>query len=271
MKIKAHIPTEQFGFIELEGEESELEKILNLYNRYSSVALKEKSSSNHISIETFTGEVVWYDDLIHEYLDSQMAPMLSGSKYAKNFEKPFASDIMSRQVGKKYGVEPAIIKDMWSSSGTLSATFGTALHLAMEHWFKFREFGTEKGYHVSKNPFLKKAVESFPLKEADIIPEVMVSCNRYGIVGQIDGLVILGDKRCGIIDYKTDTDVKKNVAKHSHQLSFYAFILEQFGWIVEFIDIYNYVNEEWTKWPLKRTTIDVSLFPRDRGIDEAPF
>lgn len=271
MKFTAHIPTQSFGFLEIEAEENELEKLVNLYNRYSEVPLKENSISKHKVVSTFTSEQVWYDDDSHEYLDCDMAPMLSGSKYAKNFEKPFPSELLSRKIGEKNNISSAVVQAMWKSSGNMSATFGTSLHLAMEHWFNFREVGTDKQYHISKNPFLKKVVETFPLKDADVIPEVMVSCTRYGIVGQIDGLVILGDKKCGIIDYKTDTDLKKSITKHAHQLSFYAFILEQFGWTVEFIDIYNYVNDEWSKHQLKRQQIDVNLFPRDRGEDEVAF
>ena len=45
-----------------------------------------------------------------------------------------------------------------------------------------------KEYHIPKHPFLKKAVESFPLKDAVILPELMISDVSSGFVGQIDGL-----------------------------------------------------------------------------------
>jgi ATP-dependent exoDNAse (exonuclease V) beta subunit len=143
-------------------------------------------------------------------------------------------------------VEEKAIDAMWTANSNMSKTFGTAVHLAMEQWFKHNGHGTK--YHLPKHPFLLKLVKDFPLKDADVYPEIMVSCVERKMVGQIDGLVKTGenpeDKRGYLIDYKTDAEVEKNLPKHFAQLSFYAFILKQFGWEIEKVEVWNYT----TKW-----------------------
>jgi len=249
MKAKIHIAVGPFSFIEFDGTEKELQKMKMLYNE---LAETPKIWSNGVfeEIETFTGEKVLYNAEKHEYRDLDGNVLLSGSQYAKSKIKKFDKNMMSFVVGKKYGVDKDIISDMWDANGNISATFGTALHLAMEQWFKNKENGCgEKEYHIPKHPFLKNAVESFPLKDAVIWPELMISDVSRGMVGQIDGLCVTGERDAVIIDYKTDVEAEKNLEKHSHQLSFYKSIMEAKGWKIHKLEIWNYV-EEWKRFEL---------------------
>jgi len=70
-------------------------------------------------------------------------------------------------------------------------------------------------------------------------------------VGQIDRLVITGDKKCRVQDYKTSLPEPDKMIVHQHQLSYYASCLTKAGWTVEGIDLYFYDGDKWTKKSLK--------------------
>lgn len=135
---------------------------------------------------------------------------------------------------------------MWTSNSQISTTFGNAIHFTMEQWFKHRANGTEKNYHMPKHPFLLNLIESFPLKDHDILPELLISCVEHKMAGRIDGLEMAGDKIVIPIDYKSDAEIEKNLEYHYHQLSFYAFILQQFGYEVPYVRVFNYTDQWYT-------------------------
>lgn len=210
------------------------------------IELKDPKITNSDGFElltSFTGEKIMYNDDLHKYKDLEGNALLSGSAYKKSFDRPFDLENISKSVAKKYEVDQQTIKDMWSHNSKTSIFFGNALHNAMEQWYRFREDGTEKEYHLPKHPFLRGTIESFPLKNQEVIPEVLVSDVKNGRVGQIDGIQITGEKTCVLIDYKTDANVEKNVEGHFKQLSFYAHILKEFGWNVEKVAVWNYTTE----------------------------
>lgn len=138
---------------------------------------------------------------------------------------------------------------MWDGNSNISITFGNAIHYTMEQFFKHRENGCdEKEYHLPKHPFLRGVIDSFPDKNENIIPELVVSCLKHKMAGRIDGLKFpegLEEKYVVPIDYKTDADIEKNLDYHTQQLSFYAFMLEQFGFKVPYVEVYNY-TDSWT-------------------------
>ena len=101
----------------------------------------------------------------------------------------------------------------------------------------------KKNYNLPKHPFLKEVVTSFPLLSLNIIPEIMVSYTKGKLAGQVDGLVVTGDKEGYIIDYKSDAEVKKNLKLHYIQMSFYAYILMQFGWNITKVEVWNYTDK----------------------------
>ena len=146
---------------------------------------------------------------------------------------------------KKYGVPASTIDEMWTANSKISTTFGTALHLAMEQWFRHRGNGTEKDYHLPKQIFLRNVVDTFPLKDMEVLPELMVSCIKKKMVGQIDGLVVTGEKQGYLIDYKTDAKIAENILGHFIQLSFYARILQEHGWVIEKVEVWNW-TDRWT-------------------------
>ncbi len=186
-----------------------------------------------------------YNPQTHVYTDMKGNVLLSGSQYAKKPE--FNKELILPMVSQKHGVGEELLDDMWTANGNISRTFGNTIHYVMEQWFKHKDHGTEKEYHLPKHPFLRGVVESFPDKDVEGIPEAIVSCVEEGMAGTIDLIQILGEKKCGILDYKMDAIIKKNLKYHFKQLSFYAFILQYFGWEVAFIKVWNY-TDEWTKY-----------------------
>jgi len=256
--LEATIPTGQYANIRptISGEvedvgafnEMAMPIIEGMFAKYGDKPLVKKEGIFERK-ETFTGEVVMYDSLHHKYKDLDGNPLISATTYKKKFEKPFELDKVAEMVSKKYGVPVEIIKDMWAKNSKISTTFGSAIHYAMEqYWLHRYDQCGDKEYHLPKHPLLRQAVESFPDADyplGNVIPEIFVSNVKKGMVGQIDGLVLLDEeKKARIIDYKTDAELRPDKLKlHFIQLSFYADILKAFGWTIEGLEIWNYTSE----------------------------
>jgi len=263
VKFSAVIPVVDFGNvqpeIELEGddykklEEEGMGYIREAWNKYSKSPFPNNVVGNFKKFDTFTGEQILYDDSQHLYTDLQGNKLISGSEYAKSKAKQFDLELLSGKVAMKYDVPQEIVKKMWSSNGNLSADFGSCIHGAIENWFLFRNFGTEKQYHLPKPKFLRDAVESYPHLDKNILPEVLVSDVKSGRCGRIDQLEIVDSEKkiCNIYDIKSDSDISKNIVKHTHQLSFYADILTEHGWTVQSIYVDNF-TEGWKTIEIKR-------------------
>jgi len=237
------IPTkEQYAYIEVEFSGTPEEAFAE-YQRLTD--LVQGKHGVFRQVETFTDETVLYDAVSHTYKDQAGNPLVSGSQYKKSLEKPFDVDMLAPKVAEKHGILEEQVRDMWKRNGEISAGLGTSLHQAMEQWFKHRLNGTEKNYHLPKHPFLRNAVDTFPLKDAEGYPEIMVSDIANKRVGQIDLLVSTaphGEKQGYIVDYKSDAEIDKNLAGHFNQLSFYAHILIAKGWDITNVEVWNFTD-----------------------------
>lgn len=252
--IRATIPTVQYGNLQPEVtvtaptyEEAKtiaLARIQDIWDAYGEKPLAKKSGDFKI-IETFTGEKIKYNADTHIYTDMDGNKLISGSEYKKSFDKPFDTALLSGKVSTKYGVPAETVAAMWKANGRISTTFGSAIHYALEQWFKYKDSAcADKEYNLPKHPFLRNIVQTFPLRDQNVLPELMVSCVAEKMAGQIDGLVVTGEKEGFLIDYKSDADIKKNLDGHFKQLSFYADILRRAGWSISGLVVYNYT----TKW-----------------------
>lgn len=258
LKMTATIPVTQYGnlspTIELEGDdygklqEEAMARIKELWTTYGERPLVEKGDSVNGFEEriTFTGEKVLYNPLTHKYTDLDGKLLKSGSYYATQFAKKFNKSAVLPAFAKKNNVDEETVSNMWLDNGELSRVFGNAIHKLMENWYRY---GKLSCYKEPKHPFLKQALDDFPddIKNSKVLPEVMVSNVKEGYVGQIDGIVITGEKKCYLIDYKTDADVEPNLVKHFNQMSFYAHILISFGWEVSKVVVWNYIDK-WEKY-----------------------
>jgi len=194
--------------------------------------------------DTFTGETILYDEKGHNYKTLDGQKLYGGSSYKKMVEKnPFNAERQAPLTAKKLGVDPKLVAEMWESNRVASSHFGTSLHLAMEHYFKYRNSGTD--YCYMKNPFLKGMIESFKYRDvAFALPEVFVSDIAKFRVGQIDLLVeeAKGDPFI-VVDYKTDADIQKSLKNHFNQMSYYATQLIDKGFPVKNLLVANYTTE----------------------------
>ena len=123
MKITAHVPCQQYGFFEVEGDENDLKKIEKLYNKYAEHPLSFEEGIWK-DIVTFTGETVQYNEKTHKYRSEDGTILVSGSQFAKKLEKPFDAAMIAGKVGAKHGVSPEEVASCWSDNGKLSRMFG---------------------------------------------------------------------------------------------------------------------------------------------------
>lgn len=251
LKVEAHIPTQQYGYIAIQGTTEDLLQIEKLYNKYAERPLTFEDGE-YRKILTFTNEEILYNAVTHKYKSLDGRPLISGSQWAHKDEKPFDTARMASAVAAKHGIAAEDVAAVWEANGKLSRDFGSAVHLAMELWFRHKPNGCgEKEYHIPKHPFLNTAVISFPRAHENVLPELMVSDLNRCMIGQIDGLVVTGEKKGIIIDYKTDArKIKENLPVHRRQLSFYASILQAHGWTIEGLEVWN-LTDKWECYPLE--------------------
>lgn len=242
-KVKLHIPVAQYGFFEIDG--VEMEDAVRIYNRFAEKPLSDFPNAE--PIKSFTGEIIYYDDKNHKYWDENGTPLVSCSQIHPD---DFDLEKISKIVSNKSGVDQEKIKDMWANNSDISTGFGTVVHAVMEQYFKHKENGTDKDYHLPKHPVLRKIIDSFPDKDKNIQPEALISATKIGKVGRVDGLLWHSDKELSIIDYKTDAKIDKNLDKHFKQLSCYKDILEYHGYKIKSLIIYNFTNK-WTAYEFK--------------------
>lgn len=266
--LKATIPVVQYGNImpeiEVEAEDFKtaskmaFKHLQKIWNTYGEKPLNKKAKPVKVgkgsfeTLTTFTGEKLKYNAATHEYTDMAGNHLVSGSEYKKSFDKEFPLDLMAAKVGNKYGVPAEVVAAMWKSNSYVSTSFGTSIHAAMEHWFRYKDSACgEKEYNLPKHPFLRGAITTFPLKDAQVLPELLVSHVASFMAGRIDGITIIGDKTAIVIDYKSDADIQKNLEGHFKQLSYYAEILRKAGWSIPKVQVWNYTD----KWEMYESDV----------------
>lgn len=233
MKITAHVPTQQYGFIEIEGEPSEAPEIERLYNHYAETPVAFKQGS-FVRLTDFFGNEIDYNEEQHIYSWGGVQYQ-SASQIAKGEQKPFDSVMLSGKVAAKTGSDPAEIAKLWSLSGQVSRDFGTTVHLALELYGKYEGLAKtlEKEYHTPNHQVLKNIVESFYAGREDEKAEyeVLVVDHEHKLAGTIDRLQIVGDKTCIIEDYKIA--YKEDKPYWKKQLETYESIMVANGWTVQ--------------------------------------
>lgn len=255
MKIKAHIPTQQYGFIEVSGSPEEKAEIERLYNEYAESPLAFRNGSR-ILLKAFVGGEIYFDQESHKYTDEAGNVYLSGSQYAKQFEKPFDKASISSKMAEKTGTKAADIEKMWELKSEISRDFGNSIHKALQLYEQYNGLATalEKTTHLHDHPTIKKAVESFyeAHKNEKAVSEALIVDHKKRYAGQIDRLLIVDDKKktCRIQDYKTNADIKKSIDVYWQQLKFYAGIMIANGWTVEGLDIFWYDGNKWETFTL---------------------
>jgi len=258
MKLTFHVPTQQYGFLEIEGNSDETEIMEKLYNQYAETPVSFKKGNRKL-LKAWVGGEVYYDEDAHQYTNESGDVYLSGSVYASSFDKPFDVQAIANKMATKSGVAVEDILKMWDMKRDISNGFGTAIHAAMELYGKYMKYADsfEKDYHLHDHPIIKQAVESFyasRIKENALYEALVVDHTRK-YAGQIDR-VVKEKEGYYIEDFKTNGELKPDKIKsYWKQLSFYASIVEASGNKVAGLRIHHWNGGEWTLYESKPEVI----------------
>jgi hypothetical protein len=209
--------------------------------------------------------------------------LVSGTKYIKRWIAEFDKENIARACAGSYGCSDKDVLEYWKKGGEISASFGTAIHDALEHYEKFKWLGDiiqakkELAFNpaLPNHPALRQIVEDFykqDLREGLVKTEVLVTNVERGLCGFVDRLLMLGTNKCRVQDYKINinseeldkntkylgqmADLPKNkLSKYQLQLSFYARLLQLSGMEVEGLDVFVYENE-WKHYELPILKLD---------------
>ena len=226
---------------------------VNVFISYETKRKLTRSTDAKLVKDIF-GNEIFYDDTLHQYTNALGEVYLSGSQYAGQFESPFDAEMISGKMANKFGLssdEAESIRDMWALKAEASASFGTAIHAALELYGKYKWLAekVDKETHFHDNPVLKQAVSSFYSEYPNLDGvryESLVVDHKMKRAGRIDRLeYCVEDDSWYITDFKSNTDIKKSLKKYWKQLSFYAAILIANGCKVKGLKIYHYTGDKW--------------------------
>lgn len=259
--LTATVPVVQYGNLQptVEVEADTYEEamaqaeahITSFWNKHAENGKQLKGAQGK-RLKAFVGGDINYDDATHIYTNDAGDVYLSGSQYAKQFEKEFNKEAVAGKMAEKWGVSGPDVIAMWELKSQVSMGFGTALHGALELFGKYRGLAKdiEKETHLHDHPILKDAVEGFYASrmQEKAVYEALVVDHAKKRAGRIDRLLITGANRCRVQDYKTNSVMDKDKLDYYwKQLSFYADILKSGGWVVEGLDIFHW-NGKWTSY-----------------------
>lgn len=262
VKLGATIPVVQYGNLmpEVEVEAESYEEafaeaenhIKKLWNKYVEDG-KQLPDNNRVKLTAFVGGDIYYDRVAHVYTNESGEVYLSGSVYADSFKKPFDKQKIALAMAKKYStgaheVSSEEIIAMWDLNAEASRSLGTAIHAALQLEEQYRALGVTLGKSsIHDHSVLKNAVEGFVEghKDEKAMNEVLVVDHKTKRAGQIDRLVVSGDKYI-IDDFKTSSTLK-DLEFYWKQLSFYGYILFSAGLEVEKLRVHHY-NGKWTTY-----------------------
>lgn len=286
MNYKFHIPTQTYGFLELDGPIEEIKNAEVLYNKYAENKLDFNKNVTTVTLPSFNedGITVEFNKDAHSYTYKGL-PLTGASTIVKQFVPEFNAEQIAKNCEKSWGVPAPAIISMWDSNKDVTGDFGTVVHSALEHYEKNRELAktimTNRGGAdnpaLPKHPILKGIIEGFEELvgkfEGTIKSEILVTDIKNGRCGQVDRLLIVDEKKkiCRVQDYKVNVNSEEissnnklkapyntlpanKLSKYALQLSVYAQMLENSGWTVEAIEVFVY-EEGWKYYKLDRVTI----------------
>lgn len=189
----------------------------------------------------------------HIYLPHYM----SGSRFPRKFFRQFTDKDKERVLDyyeREKGVERDKVEATWDMKADIATGYGTAVHVAMELYYNHHKVGEKiKGKDgvnkaFSKNPFFAHIVKAFveDLGPGNYLAEQFIWHEGLRFCGAIDLLEVVDKNTVIVHDFKTNDSVTKRVYQEKDspfkkdvdntqlgeywlQLSFYAYILKQYG------------------------------------------
>jgi len=146
-------------------------------------------------VHSFNEDVVIdFDPKEHEYFYNKVK-LMGGTTYIKRWIKEFDKDMISGVVAKSLGVRQKEVADMWDSTGEVASLYGKSIHLALEHYEKFKDLGKimqdKKDLEFNKalptHPSLREIVleftRKFTHKDDKVLTEILVTNVERGLCG----------------------------------------------------------------------------------------
>lgn len=189
----------------------------------------------------------------HIYLSHYM----SGSRFPRKFFKQFTDEDKERVLDyyeREKGAKREEVKATWDMKANIATGYGTAVHAAMELYYNHHKVGDKiKGKDgvnkaFSKNPFFAHIVKTFveDLGPGNYLAEQFIWHEGLRFCGAIDLLEVVDKNTVIVHDFKTNDSVTKRIYQEKDspfkkdvdntqlgeywlQLSFYAYILKQYG------------------------------------------
>lgn len=215
------------------------------------------------SSQSILGDGVLFNKEDHTY-SKDGKPYLSGSVFARMFEKDFPKEAVAKKVAANPEESKTVeeVLAAWDMRGETSLQYGTLIHKCIELWCKYVEY--------PKNEYLHDIVsdwaEMFIGMDAT---EVFVQDDEHQLCGVIDAIndypdgVDLYDWKTGDIHQKIQHTLGKDfpndrLSLYTLQLNFYKYILEQNGKKVKSLNIGWLNGEHWEK--VKVDIIDIKPY-----------
>ena len=189
----------------------------------------------------------------HIYLPHYM----SGSRFPRKFFKQFTDEDKERVLDyyeREKDVKREDVEKTWEMKADIASGYGTAIHAAMELYYNHNKMGDKiKGKDgvnkaFSKNPFFAHIVKTFveDLGPGNYLAEQFIWHEGLRFCGAIDLIEVVDKNTIIVHDFKTNDSVTKRVYQEKDspfkkdvdntqlgeywlQLSFYAYILKQYG------------------------------------------
>ena len=156
------------------------------------------------------------DDHSYRSLDDSNIDWISVTTLVSHFKKPFDAKKIAEKVSKSKkskwaGMDPILIKQIWTNEADRSTTLGTWYHNQRESDICALSSIEREGVTIPifKPTEVKEGVKLAPSQklEPGVYPEHMVYLRSVGICGQSD-LVEVVNGKVNIIDYKTNKEIK---------------------------------------------------------------
>lgn len=191
----------------------------------------------------------------------------SGSRFPRKFFKQFTDRDKERVLDyyeREKGVKRDVVENMWEMKVDIATGYGSAVHAALEMYFTHYKDGEKiKGKDgvnkaLSKNVFIRYIVQTLvnDIGPGKYLPEQFIWHEGLRFCGAIDLLEVIDKNTVIIHDYKSSTDVNHKVYQEKDspfkkdvdntqlgeywlQLSFYAYILKQYGINVKELQIHH--------------------------------
>lgn len=242
LEIVAHIPVQQYGFIEVKGDATQLEEIKETYSQLSEkpMAWPQRTTdggavdtsgspsslldnSSRVVPFIFGKGSILFDDKSHVYHATDGKSVVSGSAFADRFQEEFLADHIAGKMAEKHGVDASKIIDMWNKNSEASTSLGTAIHAGLELYGKYLNLSmaikgsSESALH--SNSIIRNAVMLF---FADKEKEVALYEPAVGyyhpskdawLVGFVDRVLSVNKEKkiVRVQDFKTNPDISKKI------------------------------------------------------------